>query len=79
MNPRHLIDHLWTRPRLSAYLDGELDPSQRARVERHTGRCPRCQALLASLRRIRDGLAALPLRPAAPGRADAVMARLGRT
>jgi anti-sigma factor RsiW len=37
------------RERLSAYLDGELAPAERAEVEAHLSACPECSALLARL------------------------------
>jgi hypothetical protein len=37
------------RERLSAYLDGELPPAERAEVEAHLATCPECAALLADL------------------------------
>jgi anti-sigma factor RsiW len=45
---------------MSAYLDGELAPGRRTRMERHTGECPDCRGLLASLRRMLAALYRLP-------------------
>jgi anti-sigma factor RsiW len=45
-------DHAFAAEHASAYLDGELDAAGRERVEGHARFCPRCQALLASLRRV---------------------------
>jgi anti-sigma factor RsiW len=45
---------------MSAYLDGELAPSPRARIERHTADCPECRALLDGLRRMLGALHRLP-------------------
>ena len=42
--------HHWTAARLSEYLDGELSDRDRARVEQHTGMCPACSRVLATLR-----------------------------
>ena len=39
--------------RLSEYLDEELDPSERGRLEEHLGSCAECTATLADLRQIR--------------------------
>jgi anti-sigma factor RsiW len=62
-------DHRWTPPRMSAYLDGELAPSDRIRVERHVRECDECRHVLAGLRAV---LAALG-RVSGPGGApDAV-------
>jgi anti-sigma factor RsiW len=41
---------------MSEYLDGELAPAGRARMERHLGECADCRRLLAGLRRTVDGL-----------------------
>ena len=49
-------DHRWAPGRLSDYLDGELAPASRARMERHLGECAQCRRLLAGLRRTVDGL-----------------------
>ncbi|HTX12848.1 MAG TPA: zf-HC2 domain-containing protein [Solirubrobacteraceae bacterium] len=41
---------------MSDYLDGELTPAVRARMERHLGECAECRRLLAGLTRTVDGL-----------------------
>jgi anti-sigma factor RsiW len=41
---------------MSDYLDGELAPAGRTRMEHHLGECAECRRLLAGLRRIVDGL-----------------------
>jgi anti-sigma factor RsiW len=43
-------DHRWAPGRMSDYLDGELAPARRARMERHLGECAKCRQLLAGLR-----------------------------
>lgn len=45
---------------ISAYLDGELDPQQRAQVEQLAARDPHCSRLLAELRTLRGTLRTLP-------------------
>ena len=45
-------DHHWAPQRMSAYLDGELPPRRRARLERHVLECPECRGLLGALRRM---------------------------
>jgi anti-sigma factor RsiW len=45
---------------MSAYLDGELTASGRARMERHVSECVRCRRLLAGLRQVLEGLHRLP-------------------
>lgn len=44
------FDHRLVPRQMSAYLDGELGVRGRARVERHTARCPQCRRLLQALR-----------------------------
>ena len=44
-----MLDHMYTRRRLSAYLDGELDGDARGRVERHTHECEDCGKTLGAL------------------------------
>lgn len=61
---RFMRDHSWAHVRLSEYLDGELQPDERARVEEHVHWCPECRRLLESLRRTVEGL--MGLRVAAP-------------
>ena len=46
--------------RLSAYLDGELPPEERAAVEAHLAACPDCASFLAELRAVDDAAASLP-------------------
>jgi anti-sigma factor RsiW len=41
---------------MSDYLDGELAPEGRTRMERHLSECAQCRRLLAELRRTVDGL-----------------------
>jgi anti-sigma factor RsiW len=53
-------DHRWTPGHMSAYLDGELAPGARARLERHTEECPECRGILYTLRRILGLLQRLP-------------------
>jgi hypothetical protein len=66
--------------RLSAYLDGELPPVERAEVEAHLAACPACTALLADLAAVDAAAASLPAE-APEGYFDAfpsrVAARLG--
>jgi anti-sigma factor RsiW len=62
-------DHRWAPGRMSDYVDGELAPSGRARMDHHLAECDQCRRLLAGLRRTLDGLHRL----AAPdGGADVV-------
>lgn len=49
-------DHRWAPGHMSDYLDGELSPSKRRRMEHHLGECEQCRRLLAGLRRTVDAL-----------------------
>ncbi len=51
------------RADMSDYLDGELDPSAAAAVERHTRWCPNCRRMLSNLSRTLGGLRALRDQP----------------
>jgi hypothetical protein len=53
------------RERLSAYLDGELAPAERAALDAHLRECEQCQRELAALLQTRALLRALPT-PALP-------------
>jgi len=47
---------------MSDYLDGELAPAGRTRMEHHLGECTDCRRLLDGLRTILDGLHRLSAR-----------------
>jgi anti-sigma factor RsiW len=53
-------------PDIEMYFYGELDPLERARVERHLGTCEPCRHRLADLQAIRRLLASRPLVDAPP-------------
>src|SRR5499427_5441527 len=44
------------RPRLDAYLDGELGETERALLRSHLDSCPYCGPEIAALERLRDGI-----------------------
>jgi anti-sigma factor (TIGR02949 family) len=44
------------RPRLDAYVDGELDETERALVHEHLALCPECGPEVAALERLRVGI-----------------------
>lgn len=70
----------WARSHMSDYLDGELRASRRVRMERHATRCPKCRALLATLRRTVGALHRLPSPGGGAGARDiaaSVRQRLG--
>lgn len=74
---RFMREHRWTNAHLSAYLDRELPEEERRRLEAHTGICPECHRMLATLRRTLDGLRDLSGESASPsGLADSVIQRL---
>lgn len=52
---------------LSAYLEGELNPRDKAIVENHLTGCPDCAALLAVLSRTQKALAGFPELNPSPG------------
>ena len=68
------------RREVSDYMNGELDPAQRAELERHLGSCPTCPPLYASLVGVRASLGGLrdPDSVVPPGISDALVARLSR-
>lgn len=74
---RQLLDHRFTKTHASEYLDDELPPSGRRRVERHASVCPQCHELLASLRVMIGALPALRTAPPVTV-ADGVIERLRR-
>jgi anti-sigma factor RsiW len=51
------------RGQMSDYLDGDLEPSAAAEVERHTRWCPNCRRMLTNLKRTVRGLGALRDQP----------------
>jgi anti-sigma factor RsiW len=76
---RFARDHRWAPEHLSAYLDSELAPRARARLERHAAECPECRGALGGLRRMIGLLHRLPPAGGAPDVQDlaaAVRARL---
>ncbi|MDQ3066825.1 MAG: zf-HC2 domain-containing protein [Actinomycetota bacterium] len=74
---RQMLDHRFTKAHASEYLDGDLPPTGRSRVERHTSVCPQCRELIASLRRMLDALPALGA-TRQPTVADGIVERLRR-
>ncbi len=64
-NIQHPADWERQRERLSAYLDGALEPAERAELELHLADCAACQDELRELRELRGLLRAMPT-PVAP-------------
>jgi anti-sigma factor RsiW len=66
---------------LSAYLDGELSPAERAEVDAHLAACPECAGLLARLRTALQAFASFPeveLSPALSARLAAIPGEIRR-
>jgi anti-sigma factor RsiW len=72
---RYMREHRWTHAHLSEYLDHDLSPSERERVEEHVSICPHCRRVLRTLRRTLESLMGLPGEQR-PGLADGVIERL---
>ncbi|MGD9736709.1 MAG: anti-sigma factor [Solirubrobacterales bacterium] len=74
---RFMREHRWTGAHLSDYLDRELPESDRHRLEAHTGLCPECGRMLATLRRTLEGLRGLSRESPPPSDlTDSVIERL---
>jgi anti-sigma factor RsiW len=74
---RYMREHRWTHAHLSDYLDDDLSPLERRRVEDHVGICPHCRRVLRTLKRTLESLTDLR-RGGRPGLADSVVDRLRR-
>jgi anti-sigma factor RsiW len=72
---RFMREHDWTHAHLSEYLDEDLSPEERRRVEEHVSMCPQCRRVLATLRRTVESLMGLG-EEARPGLSDGVIERL---
>jgi anti-sigma factor RsiW len=46
---RTRLDHRFAQRRMSDFLDGDLSPAQRRRLERHGDLCPECGPLRRAL------------------------------
>ncbi len=46
---RTRLDHRFAQRRMSDYVDGDLSPAQRRRLERHADLCPECGPLRRAL------------------------------
>jgi anti-sigma factor RsiW len=72
---RFMREHRWTHAHLSEYLDRDLAPEERERVEEHVGLCPQCRRVLATLRRTLAGLRELGA-PRRPDLAETIIERV---
>ncbi|OGR78132.1 MAG: hypothetical protein A2X32_01885 [Elusimicrobia bacterium GWC2_64_44] len=68
------MDHNNCRENLSAYLDGELPPVERAAVDAHLAGCPDCRAVLDQLGGVSRLVKAQGLEPVPPYLKGAVLA-----
>ncbi len=68
--PRHWTDHL------SEYLDGELDPAERADLEAHVQECAQCRSDMGQLERVMRRARSLEDRPPAQDLWPAIAERL---
>lgn len=73
---RFMREHRFTQSQLSDYLDGELYPRGRHRIEHHAGLCPKCRHLLQSLKLTLIELTRLRASEPDADLAGAVIARL---
>lgn len=74
---RFMREHDWTHAHLSEYIDEQLAPDERRRLEAHVGVCPQCRRVLATLRRTVESLMGLGVEQQ-PSIADGVIQRLRR-
>src|SRR5438128_1671440 len=65
--------------RLAAYIDGELDATERAEIEKHLAANPQHKALIEELSGQRDLLKALPHEQAPPEIAETIQGQLERS
>lgn len=72
---RFMRDHHFAQARMSQYVDEELPPGERRRVEEHVGVCPQCRHVLATLKRTIEGLQRLGSERR-PGLSDGIIDRL---
>lgn len=53
-------DHRWTPDHLSEFVDDDMPPRSRTRLQRHVDRCPDCYRALVTLQRLIDRLHRIP-------------------
>jgi hypothetical protein len=70
------MSHRRLRARLGPYLEGDLAPGERRRVEAHLSHCAACRAELAALRRTVRLLRDLPPVETPPGLGERILAGL---
>jgi anti-sigma factor RsiW len=52
-------DHRWAMRHFSDYLEGELSPRQKRRLDGHRGICPECRHAIESLKKLLMALSGL--------------------
>jgi anti-sigma factor RsiW len=57
--PGRSDDHEWSQQHLSHYIDGDLRPRARRRLDRHARNCPDCGPGIRAMRALVHGLAGL--------------------
>jgi anti-sigma factor RsiW len=57
---RFRLDHRWTPHHLSEFVDDDMPPRSRTRLQRHVDQCPDCNRALVTLQRLIDRLHRLP-------------------
>lgn len=67
------MEHKIFSDNLSAYLDGELRPEEKARLEDHLAGCPDCRAALGQLRAVSGLVKARAMEPVPPALKNAVL------
>lgn len=76
---RFTFEHRLACHHASEFIDGELDAKATARIEHHARFCPKCHAMIASLRRTIAAMGRLRDEPAPAGGeppTEAIIARL---
>lgn len=67
------MEHKIFSDNLSAYLDGELRPEEKAQLENHLAGCPDCRAALGQLRAVSGLVKARAMEPVPPALKNAVL------
>jgi len=71
------MDHKTCRDNLSAFLDGELPPGERALVEAHLAGCPECAGVLAGLGKVSGIFKKHAMEPVPPSLKEGVFGSRG--
>jgi anti-sigma factor RsiW len=60
---RMRLEHRWSQRRMSRYVDDDMSPRERARLERHADLCPECGPLRRAMLWLVSELRELRVRP----------------